>query len=52
MKPGHLVQYLIGSVLKDNPDDLNKVRHYFDNVVKRRKTGGWQDFYEARGDLQ
>jgi MoxR-like ATPase len=52
MKPGHLVQYLIGSVLKDNPDDLNKVRHYFDNVVKRRKTGGWQDFYEARGELQ
>lgn len=52
IEPSHLVQYLIGSVLKDNPDDLNKVRHYFENVVKRRKTGVWQGFYEARGELQ
>lgn len=52
IEPSHLVQYLIGSVLKDNPDDLNKVRHYFENVVKRRKTGAWQGFYEARGELQ
>lgn len=52
IEPGHLVQYLVGSVLKDNPEDLKKVRHYFENVVKRRKSGGWQDFYEARGELQ
>ncbi len=52
IEPSHLVQYLVGSVLKDNPDDLKKVRHYFENVVKRRKSGGWQDFYDARGELQ
>ena len=47
----HLVQHLVGSVLKDNPDDLKKVRHYFDNVVKRRKKGLWKQFYEARDEL-
>ena len=52
IEPSHLVQYLVGSVLKDNPDDLKKVRHYFENVIKRRKSGGWQDFYDARGELQ
>ena len=52
IEPSHLVQYMVGSVLKDNPDDLKKVRHYFENVVKRRKSGGWQGFYDARGELQ
>lgn len=52
IQPAHLVQYLVGSVLKDNPDDLKKLRHYFENVIKRRTSGGWQDFYHARSELQ
>ena len=36
VQPEHVVQHLIGTVLKDNPDDLKKVRHYFDHVVKNR----------------
>jgi MoxR-like ATPase len=49
--PEHLVQHLVGTVLKDNPDDLKKVRHYFDHVVKKRKDHLWERFYDARGEL-
>jgi len=51
VQPKHLVQHLIGTVLKDNPDDLKKVRHYFDHVVKKRQGNLWGDFYAARGEL-
>ncbi|MCA9057623.1 MAG: AAA family ATPase, partial [Planctomycetaceae bacterium] len=51
LRAEHLVQHLVGTVLKDNPDDLKKVRHYFDHVVKGRKAAVWKDFYEARGEL-
>ncbi len=49
--PEHVVQHLVGTVLKDNPDDLKKVRHYFDHVVKRRGGALWKRFYEARHEL-
>lgn len=49
--PRHLVQHMVGTVLKDNPDDLKKVRHYFEHVVKGRRAGHWREFYDARGDL-
>ena len=32
----HVARQLIGTVLKDNPDDGKKLRHYFDVVVKQR----------------
>ncbi len=51
ISPDHLVRNLVGSVLKDNPDDLKKVRHYFDHVVKKRKQGLWPEFYSARDEL-
>jgi MoxR-like ATPase len=47
----HLVQHLIGTALKDAPDDQKKLRHYFNTVVKGRKGGGWQDYYQAREQL-
>lgn len=49
--PRHLAQHLVGTVLKDNPDDMKKVRHYFEHVVKKRKAPLWQHFYEARDEL-
>jgi MoxR-like ATPase len=52
IEPRHLVQYLVGAVLKDNPDDLKKVRHYFDHFVKSRKGPAWKATYEARDQLQ
>jgi MoxR-like ATPase len=47
----HLVQHLIGTALKDAPDDLKKLRHYFNHAVKGRKGRGWQAFYAAREQL-
>jgi MoxR-like ATPase len=47
----HLVQHLIGTALKDAPDDLKKLRHYFNHAVKGRSGRGWQAFYEAREAL-
>lgn len=51
IEPEHLVRHLVGSVLKDDPEDLKKVRHYFDHVVKKRRGGVWKSFYEARREL-
>jgi MoxR-like ATPase len=54
LRPGHLVRHLGGAVLKDNPDDLKKLRHYFDVVIKQRsqKEGGlWTELLEARKGL-
>ncbi len=47
-QPTHLVQHMIGTVLKDNPEDLKKVRGYFNHVVKSRGEDHWRAFYEAR----
>ncbi|WP_148598613.1 ATP-binding protein [Aquisphaera giovannonii] len=52
--PRHVVRHLAGAVLKDNPDDLKKLKHYFDVVVKARsqKEGGpWTEMLEARKSL-
>lgn len=54
LAPKHLARHLAGAVLKDNPDDLKKLKHYFDVVVKRRseKEGGlWTELLEARRSL-
>jgi hypothetical protein len=54
LTPGHVARHLAGAVLKDNPDDLKKLRHYFDVVVRARgqKEGGlWTELYEARKSL-
>ncbi len=54
LNPGHVARHLAGAVLKDNPDDLKKLRQYFDVVVKQRsqKEGGlWTELLEARKSL-
>jgi MoxR-like ATPase len=51
VRAGHLVQHLIGTALKDAPDDLKKLRHYFNHAVKGRSGRGWKAFYEARDEL-
>src|SRR5258708_26374368 len=30
LAPGHVARHLAGAVLKDNPDDLKKLKQYFD----------------------
>lgn len=42
----HLLQSLIGSALKESTEDIKKLNHYFNHVVKDRK-GIWQQFYTA-----
>src|SRR5947207_8679047 len=47
----HLVAHLIGTALKDAPDDWKKLRHYFNHAVKGRSGRAWKAFYEARQQL-
>jgi MoxR-like ATPase len=51
VSPDYLVQGMIGSALKDSPEDLQRLRHYFNHVVKERKGKTWQAYYEARRHL-
>lgn len=46
-----IVRHLAGAVIKDNVDDLKRLRHYFDTIVQQRgqeKGGIWQNYYQAR----
>lgn len=46
-----LVQNLVGAVSKENREDLEKVKGYFNTVIrdKSSKEGGlWKEYYEAR----
>ncbi|NBH26224.1 AAA family ATPase [Lachnospiraceae bacterium] len=55
-KGGHmdmecLVQNLVGAISKENKEDLEKVKGYFNTVIKDKssKEGGlWKQYYEAR----
>jgi MoxR-like ATPase len=49
----HIARQLIGTVLKDNPDDGKKLNHYFDVVVKPRaqRQTQWKHMWEARREL-
>ncbi|MET0378240.1 MAG: AAA family ATPase [Spongiibacteraceae bacterium] len=49
----HIARQLIGTVLKDNPDDGKKLRHYFDVVIKQRaqRQSQWKRVLDARREL-
>jgi MoxR-like ATPase len=51
VEPEHLVHHLVGTALKDAADDLKKLRHYFNHVVKGRSGAAWREYYEARKHL-
>lgn len=51
VEPEHLVHHLVGTALKDTADDLKKLRHYFNHVVKGRSGAAWREYYEARKHL-
>lgn len=53
LEPRHLVRQLRGTVLKDQREDAEKVRQYFEVVVKARARGnrGWKELYGARRSL-
>jgi MoxR-like ATPase len=49
----HVARQLIGTVLKDNPDDGKKLRHYFDVVVRQRAKDDsrWRRVLDAAREL-
>ena len=47
----HVGRHIATAVMKDSPDDLKKLKHYFDVVVRSRgkKQGGvWGEFLKSR----
>jgi MoxR-like ATPase len=46
--PEHVALHVAATALKDAADDLKKVCHYFNHVVKDRGGAHWQAYYEAR----
>ncbi|HEX2954557.1 MAG TPA: AAA family ATPase [Bacillota bacterium] len=50
LESAQIAKQLVGTVLKDNPEDAKKLRHYFDVVVKARsrKNHHWKSYYDAR----
>lgn len=51
--PAELVQQLRGVALKDDPDDVRLLRHYFDTVTRERGRSDalWKRFHEASRQL-
>lgn len=48
IKPRHLSQYLVGTVIKDDSDDIKRFHDYL-RIVKRKRSDSplWQDFISA-----
>ena len=53
VKPGaeHVAQHLVGTALKDEPEDVKRLRHYLEHEVRGRCGGAWKDLYAARSLL-
>lgn len=51
MKVDSMVQNILGTVVKESREDIDKLKNYFNIIVKSKslKEGGlWKEFYEAR----
>lgn len=53
LTPSRVARHIASAALKDNADDIKKLKHYFDTVVQKRSKGGgaWEEFYKARKSL-
>lgn len=49
--PADIVDCLAGVAVKDDPDDLKRVRRYLEQTVAKRKGPAWKAMYEARHRL-
>jgi len=45
---GSLVHFILGSVLKDKPDDLRRLRHYIETEVADRDGEHWRSVFQQR----
>ncbi|GGC84382.1 ATP-binding protein [Halopseudomonas salina] len=43
-----LVHFLLGSALKDKPEDRRRLRHYFDTEIAERRGDHWKALYAQR----
>ncbi|SKS89407.1 Uncharacterised protein [Mycobacteroides abscessus subsp. abscessus] len=43
-----IVEAISGTAVKDNADDLAKVRTYIDHHAARRNGKAWKEFHQAR----
>jgi hypothetical protein len=50
-KAEHVAQHLVGTALKDEPEDVKRLRHYLEHEVRTRKGRAWKDLYAARALL-
>jgi hypothetical protein len=54
LTPSVIARHLASAALKDNADDIKKLRHYFDTVVQKRATdkgGPWAELFKARSEI-
>lgn len=53
LKGENIARQILGTALKDNPDDAKKLRHYFEVVVRIRaeKSKAWKSLWEGRGHV-
>jgi MoxR-like ATPase len=49
--PADLVECLGGAAVKADPEDLKRLRRYFEQRVSRREGAHWRAYYEARHRL-
>jgi hypothetical protein len=54
LRAEHVARQLLGTVIKDNPDDAGKIRQYFEVVIKERAAHSelWKSYYQARKVLR
>lgn len=48
----HLMHHVIGSALKDEPEDRRRLKHYFETAIAPRKGEHWQQAWGMRSLIQ
>ncbi|PSF06159.1 hypothetical protein C7H09_11020 [Marinobacter fuscus] len=44
----HMMHHVVGSALKDQPEDRRRLKHYFETIVAQRKGPKWQQVYALK----
>src|SRR5690554_6148269 len=48
----HLMHHIIGSALKDQPEDRRRLKHYFETTIAPRQGDNWQQVWALRTLIQ
>ncbi|MBB6341256.1 MoxR-like ATPase [Pseudomonas fluvialis] len=48
MRAEDLVHFIIGTALKDKPEDRRRLKYYFDSEISQRQDAKWQQVYAQR----